>query len=76
MITLHGISVYFACPHCALVYRSQQVPTAKLMGGEFDCLECRKTVTEWTGFHDYVRWKPVIHRTNETASGLRQSGGA
>jgi hypothetical protein len=58
-----GITVFFACPNCALVYEASQVRFAERISGRFVCTSCETTVYSWSGIYDYVAWKlaPAIN---------------
>jgi hypothetical protein len=57
------ITVYFACPHCNLVYQAKQVRFFERISGTFDCSECSKPVHSWSGPYNYLYWKPVTDRS-------------
>jgi hypothetical protein len=62
-MTAHSITVYIACPHCELVYRTKQARVSITVAGQFDCVDCRKPVQSWSGFYDCFYWQPVTRNT-------------
>jgi transcription elongation factor Elf1 len=59
MGTPTSITVYFACPHCNLIYRARQVLFAERASGQLECVNCGEAVHSWNGVYNYLRWKPV-----------------
>jgi hypothetical protein len=57
-----SLTVYFACPHCELVYQATQARLPVKATGQFDCTACRQRVHSWTGLYGYFFWKPVTRR--------------
>jgi hypothetical protein len=58
-------TVYFACPKCMLPYRTTQVRRPERISGSIDCLQCGEPVHRWTGFYDFIRWRPVRANAND-----------
>ena len=58
-----GLTVYFSCPQCELVYQAKQVHAIERTNGLFDCAECGKRVHSWTGLYDFLLWQPVKQRS-------------
>jgi transcription elongation factor Elf1 len=54
-----GLTVYFTCQRCNLVYQAKQVLAVEPANGMLDCVKCGTRVYTWTGLYDYLRWKPV-----------------
>jgi len=57
-----GLTIYFSCPECKLVYQATQVRAIERTDGQFDCLECGRQVHSWTSLYDFLQWKPVTHQ--------------
>jgi hypothetical protein len=51
-------TVFFACPKCSLPYRTTQVRRPVRVSGSTDCLRCGGPVHRWTGFYDFIGWRP------------------
>lgn len=56
---LPTLTVYFACPHCGMIYQAKQVRFIERTNGRYDCIACRKPVHTWSGFYDFMYWKPM-----------------
>jgi hypothetical protein len=52
-----GLTIYFSCTNCKLVYQTTQVHVIEPTNGRHDCVECRKRVHSWTGLYDFLHWK-------------------
>ncbi len=52
---MHGITVYFSCPDCSIVYSAKQARFEQMTSGKFDCIECGKPVHTWIGRYGYYR---------------------
>jgi predicted RNA-binding Zn-ribbon protein involved in translation (DUF1610 family) len=59
MQALRGLTVYFSCPDCSVVYSAKQSLFEQTTSGSFDCRECGKPVHSWSGRYAYLHWKPV-----------------
>ena len=57
-----GLTVYFSCPNCKLVYRAMQVQMVEPTNGKRDCVECGYRIHSWNGLYDFLNWKRVTHR--------------
>jgi hypothetical protein len=62
MRTNVGLTIYFSCPNCKLVYQTTQVHVDAPTNGRFDCVECGERIHSWTGPYNFLHWKPVTHR--------------
>jgi hypothetical protein len=52
-------TVLFSCPRCGLGYQAMQERVSDTTAGQFDCTGCAAEVYAWSGFYDYVVWKPI-----------------
>jgi hypothetical protein len=52
-------TVYFACPKCSLLYKATQKRRSEQVSGSIDCLKCKRPVHQWSGFYDFIGWRPV-----------------
>jgi hypothetical protein len=52
-------TVYFACPKCSLPCQTTQVRRPERVSGSIHCLRCGGPVHRWTGFYDFISWRPV-----------------
>ena len=51
-------TVYFTCPRCLLPYRATQVRRVEPVSGRLACLKCGGLVHQWTGYYDFIKWRP------------------
>jgi hypothetical protein len=54
-----GITVYFVCSTCSLLYVAKQMRRSEEVSGSIDCLRCRRAMHHWSGLYDFVAWRPV-----------------
>jgi hypothetical protein len=55
-------TVYYTSKECGMTYTATQEQRPEGHSGKFDCVDCGKTVLEWTGFHRFSDWEPVTTR--------------
>lgn len=52
-------TVHYTCKECGMIYTATQEHRPEGHSGKFDCVDCGKTVLEWTGFHRFSDWEPA-----------------
>jgi hypothetical protein len=53
------VTVLFSCPKCGLGYQAMQEHVPKTIAGRFVCMDCAAEVHTWSGFYDFIVWKPM-----------------
>jgi hypothetical protein len=66
------ITVIFACPKCATVYRASQYRGTGTHFGVFNCVACHAQVYAWSGIHDFLDWQ--VGFSSAAAGGSTLSG--
>ena len=46
------------CGDCGMIYTATPEQRPEGHSGEFDCVDCGKTVLERTGFYSFAEWEP------------------
>jgi predicted RNA-binding Zn-ribbon protein involved in translation (DUF1610 family) len=54
---MQPITVVFACPKCATVYRASQYRGVGTHFGAFNCVACHARVYAWQGLYDFLDWQ-------------------
>ena len=70
--TTWPITVVFACPECATVYRASQYRGVGTHFGVFNCVACHTQVYSWSDIYDFLDWQ--VGFSSAPAGGSALSG--